>query len=332
MYPRDPILKEARASAAPGLPLPGAAGRVSQAGKFTADLVTWGRGGRRQQAWAYLVLPGVFLAATALYPAVQLVRLSVSNVGPENLIGKWPWLGLGNFQAVVGSSAFRSALWLSAIFTLVLLATNLVVGFIAALWVSQPGRLSNVTQSIMVLGWALPPIVTGSAWKFLLQDNGLINAGLHDMRVGNVPWLSSARVALWSTIAITAWAGVPFCTMVLKAGLMGVPGDIVEAAEVDGANARRVVLRVILPQMRSVIATLSVLIVVYGFGSSFSFIYVVTEGGPGTATTTLPYLGYVQAFTDFEFGVAAATAVISIIIVGLLVTAYLRAAGKEVRA
>ena len=86
-----------------------------------------------------------------------------------------------------------------------------------------------------------------------------------------------------------------------------------------------------LPQLRSLLAILTVLIVVYGFGGSFSFIYVVTEGGSGTSTTTLPYLGYADVFTDFDFGVGAAIAVISMVVVGLLALGYLRASGREER-
>ncbi len=285
--------------------------------------------GRR--SWVFLVLPGLFLAASALYPFAQLIRMSLSNVGAENIIGHWPFTGTANFHAVMSSAAFWQSVRTSAIFTSVVLVGDLFFGFVTALWLMQPVRGAGLAQSLMILAWALPPIVTGTAWKFLLQPDGFINTILHPLGFGTIEWLASSKIALWSLIGVVGWASVPFCAMVIKAGLMGIPRDTVEASRVDGASDGQVMLRIILPQLRSLLATLAVLIVVYGFGGSFAFIFVVTEGGPGTATTTLPYLGYTQAFTDFDLGIGAAIAVISMVFVGLLALGYLRASGKEER-
>jgi ABC-type sugar transport system permease subunit len=257
--------------------------------------------------------------------------MSLSNVGAENIIGQWPFAGTANFHAAFASDAFWQAVRTSAIFTGVLLVGDLVLGFITAVWLSQPARGMGLAQALMILAWALPPIVTGTAWKFLLQQDGFVNALLKPFGVGQVEWLSSTKVALWSVIGVVAWASIPFCSMVIRAGLLGIPRDTIEAARVDGANDRQVTWRIVLPQLRGLLATLSVLVIVYGFGGSFSYIFVVTEGGPGTVTTTLPFLGYVDAFTDFDFGIGAAIAVISMVIVGLLALGYLRASGREER-
>lgn len=282
-----------------------------------------------QRSWMFLILPGAFIAASALYPFAQLLRMSVSNVGAQNVIGSWPFAGTANFHSVLGSAAFWQSMRTSGIFTGVLLVGDLSLGFITALWLTQPGRAVGVAQALMILGWALPPIVTGTAWKFLLQQNGFANNILSALGLGNVQWLSSTTVALWSLIGVVAWASVPFCAMLIKAGLLGIPRDTLEAARVDGAQDLQVIWRIVLPQLRSLLATLSVLIVVYGFGGSFSYIFVITAGGPGTVTTTLPFLGYVDAFTEFDFGIGAAIAVISMVVVGLLAFGYLRASGKE---
>jgi multiple sugar transport system permease protein len=284
-----------------------------------------------QRAWLFLVLPGLFIAASALYPFAQLVRMSLSNVGAEDIIGHWPFVGTANFHSVVSSAGFWQSVKTSVAFTAAILVVDLLVGFVAALWLIQPMKGAGAVQSLMILAWALPPIVSGTAWKFLLQPNGFVNAVLGPFGLGNVEWLASSRMALWSLIGVVAWASIPFCAMVIKAGLLGIPRDTVEASRVDGAGDLQVVARIIVPQLRSLLAILAVLIVVYGFGGSFSFIYVVTEGGPGTSTTTLPYLGYADAFTDFDFGVGAAIAVISMVVVGLLAMGYLRASGREER-
>lgn len=257
--------------------------------------------------------------------------MSFSKVGAENIIGNWPLAGTANFQNVLSSPGFWQSVRISAVFTFALLIADLVLGFLSALWLMQPVRGVGLAQSLMVLAWALPPIVSGTAWKFLLQPDGLVNVVLRPFGLGNIQWLASTRMALWSVIAVVGWATVPFCSVVIKAGLMGIPKDTIEASRVDGATDLQAVLHVIVPQLRSLLATLAVLIVVYGFGGSFSFIFVMTEGGPGTSTTTLPYLGYTSAFTDFDFGVGAAIAVISMIVVGGLALGYLRASGREER-
>jgi len=285
--------------------------------------------GRR--SWVFLIIPGLFIAASALYPFAQLIRMSISNVGAEDIIGRWPYVGTANFHNVMSSAGFWQSMRISAAFTVAILLGDLVIGFITALWLMQPVRGVGAAQALMILAWALPPIVTGTAWKFLLQPDGFVNALLRPFGAGNVQWLASSRIALWSLIAVVAWATIPFCSLVIKAGLLGIPRDTVEASRVDGAGDLQVIVRIILPQLRSLLATLSVLIVVYAFGGSFSFIFVITEGGPGTATTTLPYLGYADAFTDFDFGIGAAIAVISMVIVGVLAFGYLRASGKEER-
>jgi ABC-type sugar transport system permease subunit len=255
--------------------------------------------------------------------------MSVSSVGPQNIIGDWPFAGVANFETIFASSDFWHAFGISFLFTAVLLAGVLVIGFIAALWLTKDTRLSRFVQGLMMLCWALPPIVTGTGWKFLLQGTGPFNAAAKALGLPEVSWLGDSSLVIWTLIAITIWANIPFAATVLKAGLFGVPTDTLEAASLDGAGNFQTIIRVILPQMRGVIATLAVLVFVYGFGSSFNFIYVVTAGGPGTASQTLPYFGYVAAFQNFQFGIAGAVAVVSIVVVLIVANGYIRSTGKE---
>jgi multiple sugar transport system permease protein len=282
-------------------------------------------------AWKFMLLPGAFILASVIYPFVQLLHMSISNIGAENIIGSWPFVGLANYRQALSTQAFWQAVETSAVFTSVILVVDLVCGFVIALWLTQPVKGTGLAQSLMVLGWALPPVVTGTAWKFLLQQNGLVNAVLRPVGGGGVGWLDTDGAALWSVAAVVAWASVPFCAVVLRAGLLGVPRDIIEAARVDGGTDLKVVTKVLLPQLKNLVVSLAILVVVYGFGGSFAYIFVLTEGGPGTVTTTLPFLGYVEAFSDFDFGVAAAIAVISMLVVLGLASGYLSATRKEGR-
>lgn len=276
-----------------------------------------------------LLVPGVFVAVMSLYPMVRLVQMSISSVRPQNLTGEWPLNGFENFTALAASDEFRQSLVTTFIFTGVMLTAVLILGFIAAVWLTSTSLASRVAQGLMILGWALPPVVTGTAWKFMLQTGGPLNALLESLGMEPVRWLSSADIALWSVIAVVTWANIPFSAIVIKSALLGIPEETIEAAALDGAGTVRTAVYIILPQMKGVLTTLAILVFVYGFGNSFSFIYVMTAGGPGTVTTTLPFLGYVAAFRNFQFGAAGAIAVISMVIVAVFTLGYIRASGRE---
>lgn len=284
---------------------------------------------RRARAPIVFILPALLLLlAFAAYPLIVLVRMSVSDVGPTNIIGVWNFVGLDNFTAVLATPE----LWQSTIRTLevaaVLLASNLVLGFLAASILSVKGRTTNIVLSIMVFVWALPPIVSGSVWKFLLDDSGAVNAILGVFGVQPISWLSSPGLALWTVAAVIAWAGLPFSAMILRGGLLAISPDIIEAAAIDGAGYWRTQIQIVLPLLRPTMWILAILTVLYAF-KSFDFFYVLTQGGPGTATNTLPVQSYYTAFTNFDMSAGATIAVISMLLVAIFAIPYVRSIRGE---
>lgn len=155
----------------------------------------------------YFVLPAVvLLLAFAVYPLFVLIRMSLSDVGPSNIIGVWHFVGFDNFRGVFADPELWNSVLRTLGVSLVLLVSNLVLGFLAASILSTKGRVTNIVLSIMVFVWALPPLVSGSMWKFLLDDSGAINSLLGTVGLGPVSWLSSPDLALWTVAAVTAWA------------------------------------------------------------------------------------------------------------------------------
>jgi multiple sugar transport system permease protein len=277
----------------------------------------------------FFVAPAVvLLVAFAAYPLFVLIRMSVSDVGPTNIVGTWHFIGLANYIQVLSAPD----LWFSALRTLgvaaMLLASNLVLGFLAGSILSVGGRVTNVVLGIMVFVWALPPIVSGSVWKFLLDDNGAINGLLHVVGLARVSWLSSPNLALWSVAGIIAWAALPFSALIIRGGLLAIPRDVIEAAALDGAGYWRTQFQIALPLLRSTMWILAILTVLYAF-KSFDFFYVVTQGGPGTATNTLPVQSYNTAFSGFNMGLGATIAVISMLFVALFAIPYVRSIRSE---
>jgi multiple sugar transport system permease protein len=206
-----------------------------------------------------------------------------------------------------------------------------VVGFIAALILWRASPLTSIAFGVVVFVWAMPPLVNASVWRFLLDQRGLVDSVLTLFHLPAVLWLADGRLPLVAVALVNAWASVPFATIVYRAALMDIPNELLEAAAVDGAVPRQIILRIIVPQLRPVMVVLGVVTTVYAF-RSFDFIYIMTSGGPGTVSTTLPYLAYREAFQVYQYSVGAATAVIAVLIVLGIALVYLRQVRAEQRA
>ncbi len=272
----------------------------------------------------------IFLGLVSIYPLAQLVRMSVSSVTARTLNGSWEFIGLDNFIAGFESGQTTPALVRTLIFAGVVTLGAMFGGFVAAVALRTVGRWSDVLLALMVFVWALPPVVTGSVWKFLFANSGLVNTvvmklGLSDTEL---PFLYDQYWALGSVAFVTVFAVVPFNTLVTRAALMAIDPEIFEAAALDGASKWQEVRYIMAPATRTTNLVLLVLTIVYGF-RSFDFIYVMTYGGPGTATNTLPFLGYLQAFARYDFGLGAATSVFAVLGVIVLAVFYARSIFRE---
>ena len=286
----------------------------------------------RSTSWSgrglFLIPAGVYLAALTFFPMYELGRMSVSHVVPEVLYKPWPFAGLDEFQRAVRSPDFSQALFNTLVYVAVVVLSGLIGGFIAALILWRATPLTSIAFGVVVFAWAMPPLVTASVWRFLLDQRGLIDSVLAIVHLPPVLWLVDGRLPLVAVALVNAWASVPFATIVYRAALLEIPSELLEAAAVDGAVPRQIILRIILPLLRPVMVVLSVVTIVYAF-RSFDFIYIMTSGGPGTVSTTLPYLAYREAFQVYQYSEGAATAVIAVLIVLGMAIVYLRQVRTE---
>lgn len=280
--------------------------------------------------WLFAIPAGVFLAAFSLYPLVQLVRMSFNAVTSGTLNADWVFVGLDNYVRDIESGEMQAALLRTGVFVVVVTLSGMVLGIAGAIALRTRGRWSSVVLAVMVFCWALPPVVNGSVWKFLLAKDGLLNSvaiglGLTDTAY---PFLYHQTWALMSVAVVCSWAVIPFNVLVFRAALMQIDQEQFEAAALDGANRWQEVRHVMLPAVRPTTLVLLILTVVYGF-RSFDYIYVMTYGGPGTATNTLPFLGYLQAFQRYDYGLGSATSVIALALVLILAVVYARSVLEE---
>lgn len=271
-----------------------------------------------------------FLAVLSIYPLIQLGRMSVSAVTSSTLQDNWAFVGFGNFIA----DAQQGDLWRSLVntFVFVIIVTGIALlgGLACAVALRGSGRSSAFLLGLMVFIWALPPVVNGSVWKFLLGDDGLFNTLIRAVGItqGSVPFLYDQHLALISVALVNSWVAIPFNALVFRAAILGIPSELFEAAQLDGARPSQEIRYVLMPGIRPTTLVLLVLGIVYSF-RSFDFIYVMTYGGPGTATNTLPFLGYLQAFVQYDYGKGSATSVIGGLLVVVLAAVYARSVRKE---
>lgn len=309
-----------------------------------ADLRTeiWrprGVGTRRTRNFAtgtprlYFVLPtAAFILLIIGYPMFELFRMSFADVRPATLISGGDFVGFANYEALFSSPSFGEIALRTAIFGLVVLIIGLPGGLAAAIALEKPNRFFGFTYGLMVLMWALPPIVNAVAWRFIFFQDGALNEILRGLGVTDEPifFLLDGWLPLISVSFVAGWVALPFAAVVFRAALLDVPRDQLEAAEVDGAGAASRFWNVTFPSISPTVYILSILFLSWAV-RSFDFAFVMTGGGPGEASTTLPLLGYIRAFQLADYSGGAAVAVITIIAVLLFALPYTRSLGKQER-
>ncbi|MBM7331741.1 sugar ABC transporter permease, partial [Agrobacterium sp. S2] len=200
--------------------------------------------------------------------------------------------GLDIFRDVVGSSTFPVALRNTAIFVVVSLLFQYAIGLALAVFFRTSFRLSAVLRGLFLVPWLLPLIVSASTWSWMLNgDNGIVNSVLGAFGIGQINWLTDPSLAIWSVTIANIWLGIPFNLVILYSGLQNIPGDVYEAASLDGANAWQQFWRVTFPLLRPVSAITLLLGFIYTL-KVVDVIWVMTSGGPANASTTLAVWSY----------------------------------------
>jgi multiple sugar transport system permease protein len=274
----------------------------------------------------------ITIGLVTLYPLSVLVRMSVSDVSILNLNDEWVFVGLDNYVRELTAREFATIFLQNVLYVGFVLSVGLGGGLVAALILQSPGAFPRAVATLMVFMWAMPSVVNGSIWRFLYTENGLINTILVGAHILPEPvlWLIDGRTALFSVGFVNSWVAIPFVAMVLRAALLDIPPELIEAAEIDGASPLQRIRYISIPMIRPAVLIVAMLMIINAF-RSFDWVYLMTKGGPGTATTTLPVLSYQLTFQTFRFDLGAAVAVLAIVIVAPLSFLYIRTTLREFR-
>jgi ABC-type sugar transport system permease subunit len=281
---------------------------------------------------ALLLLPSLLVVfGIVLYPLVRTLYTSFFDVDSP-FPGRYPFVGLANYGRALGDPQFWGAIRRTAYFTVVSTWFELILGILLALLLNVPFRGRAVLRSIVILPWALPTIVNGLMWRWIFNpEYGALNALLTQLHVIDHyrSWLGSPFLALNMVIAADVWKTTPLAAFLILAGLQTIPGDLYEAARVDGASAVRGFLHITLPLLVPSILVILVVRTIEAF-KVFDIIYIMTRGGPANGTQSIAYYAYIQAFSNQSFGFGAALAYVIVLCILVFAVFYMRLLRAEV--
>jgi sorbitol/mannitol transport system permease protein len=233
------------------------------------------------------------------------------------------FIGLSNYGKVFTDELFRNAVWNTVRLTVSVVFLCMILGTALAVLLDKKFIGRSIVRTLLITPFLVMPTAAALLWKTSLLNPvyGLVNWALSPFGVGQVDWLS--EYPMLSVIIVTTWLWTPFFMLIILAGLQSQSPEILEAAKVDGATAWQSFRRVTLPHLRQFIELAVVLGSIFIL-QTFDVIFMMTQGGPGQATTNLPYFIYQQAFRAFDVGEAAAAGVIVVIATIAIATAALR--------
>ncbi|GLZ80201.1 transporter integral membrane protein [Actinorhabdospora filicis] len=290
---------------------------------------------RARTGYAYfLVLPALLpVLFLSVVPLVNGIYLGFTDAR-AGLNQTTHFTGLDNYTGLLSNEQFWASFKIGLIWAVSVTVIQFFAALGLALLLNLNLRLRWLARTLALVPWAMPPVIVGIMWQLVYHpDAGLINEALY--RVGleslGTNWLGDFSTALPAVIIVGVWAGMPQTTVVLLAGLQGVPGELHEAAAVDGAGAFRRFWSITLPQLRPVIVAITSLDFIWNF-NSFGLVYVLTAGGPGGRTMLPMLFAYEEAFKYGHFGIAAAMGNVMVIIIVALLAVYLRRRMREASA
>ncbi len=271
------------------------------------SLRTWAR--KKLPLVAFTAPAWVLVVLVLAIPIVTAVSLSLKNETLD-LFGSPQYVGFQNYRNDVLNSTFVHSVVVTVIIIVIGLAVQLPLGLWLAGILHRELRGTRLFRSVLLMPMLLTPVAVGLMWRFMFNsDLGIIDWFIHSVGLGRIDWLGSVNGGFASVLIVNSWQNVPFVMLFMLAGLQSLPKEPFEAAEVDGAGVWQSFRYITLPLLRSVLLIVTMILIVEGF-KLFDIVYVITAGGPGTATQNVSLLDYRVGFTDLDTSQGAAIGVV----------------------
>jgi multiple sugar transport system permease protein len=274
-----------------------------------------------------LLLPSLALIfIIEFYPFINGVSFSFHK---GTLLGTGAFVGLGNYLRLFNSPSFYNSLWFSFIFAFFNVLVSYVLGLALALFLNLdfPGR--GFCRVALLVPWIVPAVVSIVSWKWLIADRGgLVNIILDSFGVGPIYFLSQSGWAMVAVIVIKIWRSFPFMMLSLLAALQVIDKSLYEAGRIDGATNWQLFRHITLPHIKNISIIQAILMIIWSI-NDFETPFLLTQGGPSSATENLILLSYRYTFGRNDVGLGSAVAILTLIILLVLSTIMMRQQGKS---
>ena len=273
---------------------------------------------RPLQGYLFILPAMAVLAALIVYPLVDTALLSVTD-------DRGRYVGAENFQSMLSEPVTALAAYNSVYYVAGSVILQLLLGTVAGILLNRPFVGRGPLRTLLLIPWIIPGIVAATTWAWMFHfEFGIINYGLTQAGILERPvgWLTDPDLVLPSLIAVNVWKMFPFVALMVLAGLQGIPESLYEAARVDGARFVDEVRYIMLPHLRVVLASVSLLLLIWGL-NGITIIYAMTGGGPANQSLILPIQIFKEGFEAFEFNRAAALSAVLFVVLLILILLHL---------
>jgi multiple sugar transport system permease protein len=274
----------------------------------------------------------LFLFAFAGLPFLYNFLMSFQQVDVFNL-GTFtrPFVGLDNYASVMTQPEFLPVMRNTAVFVVGSIGGQFIIGFGLALFFQQDFPGAKIIRGLFLVSWVMPGLAVGAIWSWILAgDFGVLNYFLRSLGIisENIFWKSDPNFSLWAVIIANIWLGVAFNMLLLSVGLAGIPRDLYEAAELDGAGPVQRFFFVTVPVMRATIGAVLALGLILTL-QQFDLFPAITEGGPANSSTVAQYWAWQTSFRLYDFARGATISVMLVILVLVASVVYVRSTRRE---
>src|SRR3954469_5965635 len=282
------------------------------------------RGVTERQRPLWLLIPGgVLMTLIIIIPLILAFYISLIDLDQYTL-RRWldaPFIGLQNFVEAF-SSGLPQSIWVSVSFAVISTIATVPFGVAAAVATQNRYRGRAVVRAVFLIPYVLPSFVVATVWRTMLQPDGIVNTLLAKVGVTGGLWLTGPK-SYWTLILVEIWAAWPFIYLMALAGLQSVDGEVHEASAIDGANRWPKLTRVVLPYLRGPLL-LACLLATLNHINNFTLPFVLFGAPPPDSVNVMPMIVYVTSFQSLRFGLSAAMAIVSLLLIAIPLFAYLR--------
>jgi multiple sugar transport system permease protein len=288
------------------------------------------RGVTERQRPLWLLIPGgVLMTLIILIPLLLALYIALVDLDQYTL-RRWldaPFIGMQNFVEAFQSGLPKS-IWISVSFSVISTAATVPFGVAAAVATQNRYRGRALVRAVFLIPYVLPSFVVATVWRTMLQPDGIVNTLLAKVGIDGGLWLSGPK-SYWTLILVEIWAAWPFIYLMALAGLQSVDGEVHEASAIDGANWWPKLTHVILPYLRGPVL-LACLLATLNHINNFTLPFVLFGAPAPDAVNVMPMIVYVTSFQSLRFGLSAAMAIVSLLLIAIPLFAYLRALRLDV--